>query len=114
MICGGGCTEYLNPSESDKTAALASVSLSTNAQYNGLLYKDRILTFYKGVVETLLESPGESRILLQEEQDRQRFAGVHPFEDNVYIVGGRESKMEKYDVVKNEMKTLPVPRLSTT
>ena len=110
MICGG-CyterTEYLNPSESGYTATVASVSLPTNAQCNGLLYKDRIVTFNKGVVETSLESPGESRILLQEGQGRQCFAGVHLFGDNVYIVGGQESKMEKYDVVKNEMKTLP-------
>ena len=109
VICGGIPTErieYLNPSESGYTATVASLSLSNDAKYNGLLYKDRILTFYKGVVETLLESPGESRILLQEEQCRD-CCGVHLFEDNVYIVGGRESKMEKYDVVKNEMKTLP-------
>ena len=32
---------------------------------------------------------------------------MHFLGDNVYIVGGQESKMEKYDVVKNEMKTLP-------
>ena len=110
MICGGSYTErteYLNPSESGYTATVASVSLPTNAQCNGLLYKDRILTFCKGVVETLLESPEESRILLQEEQVRRCFAGVHLFGDNVYIVGGQESKMEKYDMVKNEMKTLP-------
>ena len=110
MICGGGYTdgiEYLNPSESGYTATVASFSLSNDGQYNGLLYKDRILTFYKGVVETLLEPPGESRILLQEEQGRSSPAGVHRFGDNVYIVGGQKSKMEKYDVVKNEMKTLP-------
>ena len=110
MICGG-CyterTEYLNPSDSGYTATVAPVSLSNDARYNGLLYKDRILTFYKGVVETLLESPGESRILLQEEQGRSSPAGVHRFGENVYIVGGQESKMEKYDVVKNEIKTLP-------
>ena len=110
MICGGNQTErteYLNPSESGCTATLASVSLPTNARYNGLLYKDRILTFDKGVVETLLESQGESRKLLQEEQCRNYPAGVHRFGYNVYIVGGQESKMEKYDAVKNEMKTLP-------
>ena len=110
MICGGSYTErteYLNPSDSGYTATVASVSLSNDARYNGLLYKDRILTCYNGVVETLLESQGEPRILLQEEQCRNYPAGVHRFGDNVYIVGGQESKMEKYDVVKNEMKTLP-------
>ena len=109
MICGG-CwmerIEYLNPSESGYTSTVASVSLPSDATYNGLLYKDRILTFNKGVVETTLESPGESKTLLQEKQDRGR-AGVHCFGDNVYIVGGREGSMEKYDVAKNEMKTLP-------
>ena len=108
MVCGGnhtGRTEYINPSESDYTSTVASVSLAENAIYNGLLYKDRILTFYYSVVETSLESPQESR-LLQEQQCR-KCCGVHLFGDNVYIVGGQESKMEKYDVTKNEMKTLP-------
>ena len=110
MICGGHDTErleYLNPSENNYTSTVASVSLSSNAKYNGLLYKDRILTFYSGVVETSLESPGESRILLQEKQIPNYDAGVHLFGNNVYIVGGQKGKMEKYDVTKNEMKTLP-------
>ena len=109
MICGGTYTErieYLNPSESGYTSTIASVSLSSNGKHNGLLYKGRILTFRRGVVETTLESPGESRTLLQEKENRN-LAGVHCFGDNVYIVGGRESSMEKYDVAKNEMKTLP-------
>ena len=110
MICGGHYTErteYLNPSESGYTSTVASVSLPGNAKYNGLLHKDRILTFYKSVVETSLEPPGESRTLLEEKQSRSVPAGVHCFGDNIYIVGGKESSMEKYDVVKNEMKTLP-------
>ena len=110
MICGGNFrqrTEYLNPSESGYTSTIASVSLHSNAKYNGLLYKDRIFAFYRGVVETTLESPGESKTLLQEKENRNSSAGVHCFGDNVYIVGGRESSMEKYDVAKNEMKTLP-------
>ena len=32
---------------------------------------------------------------------------MHLFGDSVYIFGGQESKMEKYDGAKNEMKTLP-------
>ncbi len=110
MICGGNSTErieYLNPSESGYTSTTASVSLPINAKYNGLLYKDRILTFHRGVVETSLESPGESKTLLQEKENRNIFAGVHCFGDNIYIVGGRESSMEKYDVAKNVLKTLP-------
>ena len=58
------------------------------------------------MVETSLETSEESRILLQEQQCRD-CCGVHLFGDSVYIVGGQESKMEKYDVAKNEMKTLP-------
>ena len=111
MICGGEKTEkieYLNPSESGCTAAVASVSLSSNARYNGILCKDRILTFYKDVVETSLESPGEPRTLLQVGHGCQYCsAGVHLFGDSVYIVGGQESKIEKYDVDKNEMEILP-------
>ena len=110
MVCGGNYTErteYLNPSESGYTSTVASVLLSNNARHNGLLYKDRILSFYKGVEETSLETPEESRILLEEKQGRNRLSGVHRFGDKVYIVGGEESKMEKYDMTKNEMKTLP-------
>ena len=110
MICGGydtERTEYFNPIENGSTATVASISLPSNGRYNGLLYKARILTFSKDVVETSLETPGESRTLLQEKQGRSNSAGVHLFGDNVYIVGGQESKMEKYDVAKNEIKTLP-------
>ena len=110
MVCGGNHTErteYINPSESGYTSTVASVSLVWYANYDGVLYKDRILTFYKDVVETSLESPGESRKLLQEQQSRNYSAGVHLFGDNIYVVGGQESKMEKYDVAKNEIKTLP-------
>jgi hypothetical protein len=110
MVCGGTSTErieYLNPSESGYTSTVASVSLPGNAKFSGLLYKDRILTFHTGVVETSLELPGESRILLEEKEDRSVPAGVHCFGNNIYIVGGQQSKMEKYDVVKNEMQTLP-------
>jgi N-acetylneuraminic acid mutarotase len=32
---------------------------------------------------------------------------VHCFGNNIYIVGGQQSKMEKYDATKNEMQTLP-------
>ena len=109
MICGGGSTqwiEYLKPSESGYTSTAYPVSLPSDGKFNGLLYKDRILTFRKGVVETSLESPGESRTLLQEENGRSG-AGVHCFGDNIYIVGGRENSVEKYDVVKNEIKILP-------
>ncbi len=110
MICAGHYTErieYLNPSESGYTSTIASVSLPSNAKYNGLLYKDRILAFRRGVVETTLESPGESRTLLQEKEGRNLSSGVHCFGNNIYIVGGRESSMEKYDVAENELKILP-------
>ncbi|CAB3977824.1 E3 ubiquitin- ligase PDZRN3 [Paramuricea clavata] len=111
MVCGGyskGRIEYLNPSESGYTATVSSVSLPSNAKCNGLLHKGRLLTFHKkSVVETSLDSPGESRTLLAEKQDRNISAGVHCFGNNIYIVGGIESSMEKYDVVKNEIKTLP-------
>ena len=110
MVCGGDYTErieYLNPSESGYTSTVASVSLSSCAKYIGLLHKDRILTFHEGVVETSLESPGESKTLLEEEEYRNYSAGVHCFGNNIYIVGGKGSSMEKYDVVKNEMNALP-------
>jgi N-acetylneuraminic acid mutarotase len=43
---------------------------------------------------------------LEEKEYRKSSAGVHCFGNNIYIVGGKESSMEQYDVVKNEMKTL--------
>ena len=110
MICGGSYTErieYLIPSETGCTSTVASVSLHSNARHSGLLYKDQVLAFYNDVVETSLEPPGESRTLLEEEGRRDDSAGVHLFGDSIYIVGGQQSKMEKYDVAKNEMKTLP-------
>ena len=109
MICGGSTEriEYLQPSESGYTSTAYPVSLPRDCKFNGLLYKNRILTFHKGVVETSLESPGGSRTLLQEEKGRICQAGVHCFGDNIYIVGGKESSVEKYDVVKNEIKILP-------
>jgi hypothetical protein len=110
MVCGGTSTErieYLNPSESGYTSTVPSVTLPGNAKCNGLLHKDRILSFNKDVVESSLESPGESRTLLEGKQDRSVPAGVHCFGNNIYIVGGKKSSIEKYDVVKNEMKTLP-------
>ena len=110
MICGGNYTErieYLDPNESGYTSTVASVSLPSNARYSGLLYKGRILAFYSDVVETSLELPEESRTLLEEERRRDDTCGVHRFGDNIYIVGGQENKMEKYDVAKNEMETLP-------
>ena len=111
MVCGGYRTdtiEILNPTESSGyNTSMSAVLLPSNATYNGVLYKDRILAFNKDLVEISLESPGESRILLQRKQGRYHSAKAHLFGDNVYIVGGQRSRMEKYDVVKNDMTTLP-------
>ena len=110
MICGGNSTErveFLNPSDTGCIVTLVAASLSSNARHSGLLYKDRILTFNNNVVvETSLETLEESRTLLRLKQGRNYTACVHLFEDNIYIVGRNESKIEKYDVAKNEMKTL--------
>ena len=113
MICGGDLTErieYLNPSNNAYTSTVSSVLFPNDSRYNGLLYKDRILSFRKGVVETLLKSSGESRTLLEEKQSRNYLAGVHCFDNNIYIVDGQQSTLEKYDVAKNEIKTFsPLP-----
>ena len=113
MICGGtetGRIEYLNPSENGYTSTTCSFSLSEDSQHNGVQYKDLILSFREGVKETSLESSGKSRTLLEEESHRNYSAGVHCFGNNVYIIGSEPGKVEKYDIVKNEMKTLsPLP-----
>ena len=111
MICGGYKTEsieILDPSEgAGYITSMSTVLLPSNATYNGVLYEDRILTFNKDLVEISLESPGQSRILLQKKQGRYHSAKAHLLEGNVYIVGGQRSRMEQYDVVENQMKTLP-------
>ena len=111
MIYGGYKTEsieILDPSEgAGYITSMSTVLLPSNATYNGVLYEDRILTFNKDLVEISLESPGQSRILLQKKQGRYHSAKAHLLEGNVYIVGGQRSRMEQYDVVENQMKTLP-------
>ena len=108
MVCGGTAEriEYLNPSKSVCTSTISSISLPKNANHNGVLYENKIITFNKGVVETSLESPSTSKTLKNEKQCRD-YAGVHRFGYDIYIVGGQPSMMEKYDVAKNEIETLP-------
>lgn len=109
MVCGGDWTEgieYLNPSENGYTSTAFSTSLPNNGQRNGVLYENRIFTFKRGIVETSLEQLGESKTLKEEERDRD-YAGVHRFGNDIYVIGGQQSRIEKYDVAKNELNTLP-------
>ncbi|CAB3977825.1 TNF receptor-associated factor family DDB_G0272829-like [Paramuricea clavata] len=108
MICGGVATdriEYLNPREDEYTSSVFSCS-TPRAQHCGALCGNRVIAFYDNIREVSLESDEEPKDLVGESGYRSRYAGVHCFGKIIYVVGGNESKMEKYDVDKNELKTL--------
>ena len=77
--------------------------------YNGIKYENRIITFYRNVVETKTEPPYNSRTLLFESFTRL-VCSVVRIGKSIYVIGGQPSRMEHYDVVKNKLTRLsPVP-----
>ena len=115
MIYGGQGSrelECLNRNETGFTSThLPSSSERYGFQndYNGVQCGNRIITFYRDVVETSLEPPYKSKTLLYESYTRL-VCSVVKFGNSIYIVGGQPSKMEHYDMVKNKMTLLdPVP-----
>ncbi len=79
------------------------------SDYNGVKCGNRIITFYRDVVETKLEPPYNSTMLLGESFTRL-VCSVVSIGDSIYIIGGQPSTMEHYDVAKNKMEHLcPVP-----
>jgi hypothetical protein len=109
MICGGEATdriEYLNPREDKYTSSVFSCTTPC-AEHCGTLCGNRVIAFYNDIREVSLESHEEPKKLVGESGYRSRYAGVHCFGKIIYVVGGNESKMEKYDVDKNELKALP-------
>ena len=115
MIYGGQGSrklECLNPSETGFTSTILSSSSDKYEfwnDYNGVRCGNRIITFYRNVVETKLEPPYKSKTLLYESYTRL-VCSVVRLGDSIYIIGGQPSTMEHYDVVKNKMTLLdPVP-----
>jgi hypothetical protein len=115
MIYSGQGTltiECLCPSETGFTSTLLSSPTERCRyfnDYNGMKCGNRIITFYRDVVETKLEPPYNSRALLCESYTRL-VCSVVSFGNSIYIIGGQLGTMEHYDVAENEMKLLsPVP-----
>ena len=115
MVYGGQESrklECLNPSETGFTSSPLSSSSEKFGfwnDYNGVKYGNRIITFYRDVVETKLEPPYRSNTLLYESYTRLVCSAIR-LGDSIYIIGGQPSKMERYEVAKNKMTCLdPVP-----
>ena len=115
MIYGGQGSrkmECLSPSETGFSSTLVSSPTQRYRyfnDYNGVKYGNRIITFYRDVVETKLEPPYNSRTLLGESFTRL-VCSVVSIGDSIYIIGGQPSTMEHYDVAKNKIERLsPVP-----
>ena len=115
MIYGGQSSrkfECLTPSENGITSTLlqsSSQRLGFFNDYNGVKYGNRIITFYRDVVQTNLEPPYYSTTLVGESYTRL-VCGVVQIGNSIYIIGGQPSRLERYDVAKNKMELLsPVP-----
>ena len=103
--------ECLCPSETGFTSTLLASPTSSYLcnDYNGVKCGNRIITFYRDVVETKLEPPYKSNELLCESYTRL-VCSVVSLGNSIYIIGGQPGRMEHYDVAENEMKRLsPVP-----
>ena len=102
--------ECLCPSETGFTSNLLPNPNSYLCnEYNGVKCGNRVITFYRDVVETKLEHPYKSKTLLHESYTRL-VCSVVSFGNSIYIIGGQPGTMEHYDVAENEMERLsPVP-----
>ena len=115
MVYGGQDSkkmECLIPSETGITSTLVPTSTDGSGyydDYNGIKYGNRIITFYRNVVETSTEPPYNSRTLLFESFTRL-VCSVVRIGKSIYVVGGQPSTMEHYDLAKNQLTRLsPVP-----
>ena len=98
MICGPQI-EYINPSVN---AYISNVFPTKCSQY-GVLYGDRIISFWSNIEERSLESPYRSRPLLDRGHLSSNYCSVQRVGDRIYVV---RNSVEVYDVVHNEIKTL--------
>ena len=104
--------ECLTPSESGIRSTLLqspSKRVGYSNDYNGVKYGNRIITFYRDVVQTILEPPYHATRLVGESYTRL-VCGVVQIGNSIYIIGGQPSRLERYDVAKNKIELLsPVP-----
>ena len=112
MIYGGQRSleiECLTPNKTGVASVVLPGQLHYYSQYNGVKRGNRVITFYRNVVETKLEPPYKSTVLLGESFTRLACAVVS-IGRAIYIIGGQPSTVERYDVTKNELTSLvPVP-----
>ena len=120
IMIGGGQIEYINPSENGYTSTVLPLTPylpATSNPTNGVLYGNRIISFSSGVSEIALEPPYTSKTLIEGSgligksltnyysvQLHASYYSVQRVGDRIYVVG---NSMRLYDVVHNEIKTLP-------
>ena len=108
MVCGGTKTnriEFFTPSEDGFTACVFPGSLPRSGIVNAVLFGNRLISFSDKVEETQLDSPWETRTLVKENYTGSTRCGVECFGNDIFVVG--DSKVERYDAVRNELKLLP-------
>ena len=108
MVCGGiysNRIEFINPSESGVTSCAFPASLHRASAANAALSGNRLISFGETVEETQLEAPWETVTLTGENYTGNNRCGVECFGNDIFVVG--DSKVERYDTVRNELKLLP-------
>ena len=108
MVCGGiysNRIEFINPSESGVTSCAFPASLRRASAANAALSGNRLISFGETVEETQLEAPWETVTLIGENYTGNNRCGVECFGNDIFVVG--DSKVERYDTVRNELKLLP-------
>ncbi|CAB3977822.1 TNF receptor-associated factor family DDB_G0272829-like [Paramuricea clavata] len=115
MLCNGRI-EFLDPSENGFTSNLFPASLPSG-DLNGVLFKNRIITFGFHVQETSLERPWESTVLIQgpaqyygsyghtAHNNRSKCA-LGCFGNTIFVIGFSGNRIERYDIASNELTTL--------
>ena len=108
MVCGGSCSnriEFLNPSENGFSSCAFPGSLPRNNIANAAPFGNRLITFSDKVEGTQLESPWETRTLIEKNYTGSNRCGVERFGNDIFVVG--DSKVERYDAARNELNLLP-------
>ena len=108
MVCGGTRTnriEFFTPSQNGFTSCVFPGSLPRRNILNAVLFGNRLISFSDMVEETQLESPWETKTLIKENYTGSVRCGVECFGNDIFVVG--DSKVERYDAVRNELKLLP-------
>ena len=108
MVCGGTETnriEFFTPSKNGFASCVFPGSLPRKNILNAVLLGNRLISFGNKVEETQLESPWDTRTLMKENYTGGGRCGVERFGNDIFVVG--DSKVERYDTVRNELKLLP-------